>query len=185
MFWVPMGRMDFTSALVSLFKYGSPSASDDLTFAPSHLNLLNINCKIFEMKFMKFLLPAILVLFALSFANGQKLTKDAVVACWNFSPKEQVNTEDLEDFLLREYIPEFERSFTGTKLFLLRNDRGNDEGGYSILAIFESLEVRDRWWPQSGEPSDEAKKATEKMKEPGDRMMEMIEMKSWNDWLVL
>ncbi len=137
------------------------------------------------MKALKILIPIVLVFFVLSFANGQKLTKDAVVAYWNFSPREQVNSEELEDFLLKEYIPEFEKNFIGTKLFLLRNDRGNDEGGYSILAIFESIEVRNKWWPQEGKTSEEAKKATENMKEPGDKMMEMIEMKSWNDWLVL
>lgn len=137
------------------------------------------------MKQLRLLLPVLVIFIALPAVSGQKLAKDAMVANWNFSLKAETDIEEFEKFLVQEYIPALEKSYTGVKFLPLKNDRGSSEGGYSVLLIFKSIEARNEFWPEEGKSTDKAKEAAEKMKKQAEKFQSMINIDSWNDWLVL
>jgi hypothetical protein len=137
------------------------------------------------MKSFKFLFTVLVAFFLLSFANGQTITKDVVFANWNFTLKPDVRAERFESFMVDEYIPAFEKSFTGVEIILVKGDRGVKKGAYCVLLVFKSLAVRNEWWPADGIMSDKAKEASAKMKAQDDRLNTMIAWESFTDWLVL
>ena len=137
------------------------------------------------MKSLKILFPVLLVCFMLSFANGQNITKDAVVANWNFTLKSEIKSDRFETFMVEDYIPAFEKQFTGVNVILLMGDRGVKKGEYCVLLHFESIESRNEWWPQDGISSEKTKAATAKIKAQDDRLNSMITWESFTDWIVL
>lgn len=110
---------------------------------------------------------------------------NSMVANWNVSLNPDVSKEEFEDFLLEEFIPAYEKHYAGIGLLLLKSDRGTDEGNYSILLHFDSIEERNEWWPAEGESSDKSREASNKMKDLNEKLQSMVTMSSWNDWLVL
>jgi len=137
------------------------------------------------MKDLKNLFAILVLISVFPLVNGQKIAKDAMVANWYISPLEDVSIEKLENFILQEYIPELKKIFAGVNFYFLKNDRGRDEGSYSILVVFKSIEERNEWWPEKGVSSDKAKAAMEKMGKLGEKLDVLAKMSSWNDWLVL
>ena len=72
--------------------------------------------------------------------------------------KPGVKVEDFEKFVTEEVsLPSLE----GLKGYLLKGDRGDREGRYLMMFEFESVEVRDRYFPSPGEMSKEAQQAFE------------------------
>ena len=67
-----------------------------------------------------------------------------------------VKAEDFERFVKEEW-PSFV-DYPGSKSHVLKGERGDREGKYQVLIEFESLEARNRIFPRSGEPSEEAKR---------------------------
>ncbi len=137
------------------------------------------------MKSLKNLFTVFVVFFMFPLVNGQNIAKDAMVANWYISPLEDVSIEKFQNYILEDYIPELKKIFPGVNFYLLKNDRGRDEGLYSIMVIFKSIEQRNEWWPEKGVSSDKAKAAMEKMGKLGEKFDALAEMPSWNDWLVL
>ena len=78
-----------------------------------------------------------------------------------------------------------QKHFQGVKITLLKGDRGVKKDGYCILLHFESVEVRNQWWPQDGISSDKAKAALSNLKTQDDRLNSMINWESFTDWIVL
>ncbi len=64
-----------------------------------------------------------------------------------------VKAGDFEKFVTKEIYPL--PSLAGMKTYLLKGDRGDREGKYLIMYEFESVEVRDRYFPSPGEASKE------------------------------
>jgi len=137
------------------------------------------------MKTCKFLLLIVLCFFVLSIANGQTLKQDAVVANWTITLKSGVNADRFENFMAEDYIPAFEKHFTGVKMFLLKGERGVKKDGYLFLLLFTSLEERNSWWPQDGISSDKTKEAAEKLKTQDDRLNTMVTWDAFTDWIVM
>jgi hypothetical protein len=73
--------------------------------------------------------------------------------------KPGVKAEDFEKFVTEEVYPLF--SLEGSEVYLLKGDRGDREGKYLVVQEFESVEVRDRYFPSPGEMSKEAQKVFE------------------------
>ncbi len=68
--------------------------------------------------------------------------------------KPGVKAEDFEKFVAEEIYPL--PSLEGSEIYLLKGDRGDREGKYLVMYKFESVEVRDRYFPSPGEMSKEA-----------------------------
>ena len=67
-----------------------------------------------------------------------------------------VKAEDFEKFVTEEMysLPSPE----GIESYLLKGDRGDREGKYLVVSEFESVEVRDRYYPSPGEMSEEVQR---------------------------
>ena len=67
--------------------------------------------------------------------------------------KPGVNPEDFEKFVIEEMYPL--PLVEGVKFYLLKGDRGDREGKYLVVYEFESVEVRNRYFPSPGEATKE------------------------------
>ena len=66
-----------------------------------------------------------------------------------------VTTEEFERFLTAEYLPGVAPMPPGVSVAYLKGDRAERAGKFAVLFEVESVEVRDRFFPNSGEPSAE------------------------------
>ena len=73
--------------------------------------------------------------------------------------KPGVKAEDFEKFVTTEIYPL--PSLAGLKSYLLKGDRGDREDRYLMMYEFESVEVRDRYFPSPGVASKEAQQILE------------------------
>jgi hypothetical protein len=98
--------------------------------------------------------------------SAQTLHKGAVLAIKNFTLilQPDVTMNQFLDFYRNKQIPQFEKSFPGVKLFILKGDRGVKKYQYVEIQYFESVEVRDKYWKDVDVPTDEGKLAKEKMR---------------------
>jgi hypothetical protein len=66
---------------------------------------------------------------------------------------------DFERFVAEEFIPASSK-VPGMQLSLLKADRGARVGKYVILMEIESVDARDRYFPSSGDDSEEFQRHT-------------------------
>jgi len=118
---------------------------------------------------------------------GQKFEKGNVVSLFTveYTLEEGMTFVQFEKFFLEEYIPALEKNFPVTEFHLLKGERGERTGKYTEMIIFDSLEERNRWWPESGKSTEATKKAFDNMRELQDRMQKMIANATFTDYLVL
>ena len=76
-----------------------------------------------------------------------------------FALKPGVKAEDFETFVTEEVYPLY--SLEGSEVYVLKGDRGDREGKYLVMWEFESVEVRDRYFPSAGEMSPEVQQLFE------------------------
>jgi hypothetical protein len=67
------------------------------------------------------------------------------------------------DFYITRYLPEYEKNYPGVKLHAIKGIRGENENSFGLLFIFNSVEVRDKYWPQKDVNSESAQEASKKM----------------------
>ena len=136
----------------------------------------------------KLLVITTLLLFA-GIAFGQSLNKGNVISNWHFDValNEDVAMNQYLDFLTKTYIPEFEKHHKGVTMILMKGNRGEQVDKIGLMLIFESLETRNKYWPNEGEASEEQKAANKKMKPVEDKMNELgtWEEGGFSDWVIL
>jgi len=93
----------------------------------------------------KLLVVTALILFA-GVAFGQTLQKGSILALRTDAPtlNPGVTMNQYADFMIIRFAPEMEKLFPGTKVFILKADRGEHKDGYAMLIWVESVEVRDK-----------------------------------------
>ncbi|MEA3460895.1 MAG: hypothetical protein U9R49_03375 [Bacteroidota bacterium] len=95
---------------------------------------------------MKKLIIALAFILFAGVAFGQTLQKGSVLALRTDAPtlNPGVTMEQYTDFMIDKFAPEMEKIFPGTKVFVLKGDRGEHKGGFAMLIFVESAEVRDK-----------------------------------------
>jgi hypothetical protein len=93
------------------------------------------------------------------------------------------------NFYKTRYIPAVEKAFSGMKMCILWGDRGDNKNQVAILTIFESVAVRDKYYPveNSETMSDATKAADEKLKAINDEADKLIlpgAKRFYTDWIV-
>jgi hypothetical protein len=120
------------------------------------------------MKTKTFLLLCLLLGIGLTQLSAQTLKKGAVIAIntYTFTLKPEVTINQFMDFFVNKYIPEFEKNYPGVKEFLLYGNRGEKKNQIGVLEYFESIAVRDKYYPVENDTtmSVVVKAAEEKMK---------------------
>lgn len=119
------------------------------------------------MKTKTCLLLCLLLCVGLTQLSAQTLKKDAVIAIstYSFVLKPDVTMNQFLDFYINKYIPEFEKNYLGVKMFVLMGDRGEKKNQLGEVWYFESVKVRDKYYPTENDTtnSDAVKAAEEKM----------------------
>jgi len=93
------------------------------------------------------------------------------------------------DFYVNKYIPEFEKNYPGVKEFLLSGDRGEKKNQIGVIDYFESVAVRDKYYPIENDTTMSAavKVAGEKMKainEDAGKFFLPGSTRVYTDWLI-
>ncbi len=132
-----------------------------------------------------FIITALLLFAGLAF--GQTLKKGAVVVIniWEVTLQPDATMNQFLD-VGKKYATAFEKAYPGTKMFIMIGDRGEYKYKVSTLLFFDSIELRDKYWPTEDEngPFDEA--ATEifaPVMEEGSKIVIDSQSES-TDWLI-
>jgi hypothetical protein len=122
---------------------------------------------------------------------GQPIKKGQVVAIGSYeiTLKPDVTLNQYIDFCLNKYIPAFEKNAPGVKVSLLWGDRGENKYKLGILLVFESVELRDKYYPKEDdtELSETQKALNEKMKDLDKEEIDkyvVAAKRTYTDWIV-
>jgi hypothetical protein len=104
---------------------------------------------------------AVLILLATA-VSAQSLKKGTVVECNEISVSLQPGKtmEQYLDLLVNQLVPATEQAFPGTEVFIVKGNRGNAESRVGAIWVFESAEVRSRYFDTAGNPTPEGERAT-------------------------
>ena len=99
----------------------------------------------------KIIIAVAFILFA-GVAFGQTIQKGSVLAMHinTTTLNPGVTMNQYQDFMMNKFAPDFEKLFPGTKVFILKADRGERKGGNAMLIFVESVEVRDKLFGAEG-----------------------------------
>ena len=138
------------------------------------------------MKRARLIIPVTFLLLSLT-AYGQKIKTGNMISIHEveYTLEDGMTFEQLEKLYLEEYKPAIEKNFPGVEIHLLKGERGERTGKYIESLVFDSLEDRNRWWPENGKSSEEAKQAFDNMREIQDRMMKMVSSHTFTGYVVL
>jgi hypothetical protein len=79
---------------------------------------------------------------------GQMLEKGNIVGIHvrtiNLDPNVSLN--QYLNFYINKYIPVYEKAFPGTKLYVIKSDRVENENSFGVLFLIKSAEIRDKYW---------------------------------------
>jgi hypothetical protein len=91
------------------------------------------------------------------------------------------------DFLINKYVPEYGKNFPGSKMIVVRGDRGEKKNQYATMYYYESLKVRDKYYPNETDLSNEAIAAWEKMKSISEEESKYIleSTRVYTDWVIM
>ena len=68
---------------------------------------------------------------------------------------------------------------------MLKGDRGEDNNGFSMMMYMESMEVRNRYWPEAGKNSEEASAIVEKLDPITTELSKLGTMTTtYTDWVI-
>jgi hypothetical protein len=142
------------------------------------------------MKTRTLLLLCLLMGFPTTQLSAQTLKKGAVIAVntYTFTLNPDVTMNQFLDFYTNKYIPEYEKNYPGVKEYVLWGDRGEKKNQIGVMDIFESVAVRDKYYPTEGsEGSDVAKAAQEKMNAINGEVGKFFlsgGIRTYTDWII-
>ena len=139
----------------------------------------------------KLLVITALVLFA-GIVFGQTLNKGSIIAVHNYDIifQPDVTSNQLLEFMEKTYKPNFEKAFPGTTLVNLMGDRGALVNKYGGMIIFDSIELRDKYYPiadDEGEGTgwnEEQQKIVQMLNEGMSKLVISFE-RTYTDWKIL
>lgn len=140
------------------------------------------------MKTKTFLMLCFLLSFSVSLVSSQTLPKGTVIGFHivNVTLNPDATMNQAIDFLINKYIPASEKNFPGTKVYLLSGDRGENKFKIALMEVFESVQVRDKYYPAPDKPTPEAEAASKKLQESlGDMSKIFLDYSTvYTDWIV-
>ena len=135
------------------------------------------------MKRIKLLLIAAFLISGLS-VYSQKVEPGNVVGITQVKPAEGVSTDQFEKLYLEEVNPAFNKAFS-LPMSLMKTIKGKRMNEYAEFYVFESVKEWKRWFPKPGVPSDEFKKARDRVSETWSKYRESVTGLEYTDYLVL
>ena len=137
-----------------------------------------------------FVITALLLFAGIAF--GQTLNKGSIIAVHNYEIifQPDVTSNQFLEFMEKTYIPNFEKAFPGTTLVSLMGDRGALVNKYGGMIIFDSVELRDKYYPiadDEGEGTgwnEEQQKTIQMLNEGMSKLIISME-RTYTDWKIL
>ena len=129
-----------------------------------------------------------LLLFA-GIAFGQSLKKGGILGIYEttLTLEPDVTMDQLMDFLTNKWYPEINRHMkgSGVTFFLLKGDRGENNGNLAWGIYCESDEVRNKYWPGDGSGSGEFGPIWQKMQPLNEELGKLATYKNvGTDWKI-
>jgi hypothetical protein len=135
----------------------------------------------------KLLFVTTLLLFA-GIAFGQTLHKGGIFAVHEatITLNPDVTMNQFVDFLTNKLYPELNKHMEGVTFFLLKGDRGENEGALAWGIYFDSEEVRNKYWPAEGSSSEEMTKVMQDIQPLMDEMNKLGSATTvFTEWKIL
>ena len=137
-----------------------------------------------------FIITALLLFAGIAF--GQTLNKGSIIAVHNYEIifQPDVTSNQFSEFMEKTYIPSFEKAFPGTTLVNLMGDRGALVNKYGGMIIFDSIELRDKYYPIADEEgegtgwNEEQQKIVQMLNEGMSKFVISFE-RTYTDWKIL
>jgi len=137
-----------------------------------------------------FIITALLLFAGIAF--GQTLNKGSIIAVHNYDIifQPDVTSNQFLEFMEKTYIPNFEKAFPGTTLVSLMGDRGALVNKYGGMIIFDSIELRDKYYPIADEEgegtgwNEEQQKTVQMLSEGMSKLVISFE-RTYTDWKIL
>ena len=137
-----------------------------------------------------FIITALLLFAGIAF--GQTLNKGSIIAVHNYDIifQPDVTSNQFLEFMEKTYIPSFEKAFPGTTLINLMGDRGALVNKYGGMIIFDSIELRDKYYPIADEEgegtgwNEEQQKIVQMLNEGMSKFVISFE-RTYTDWKIL
>jgi hypothetical protein len=123
------------------------------------------------------------------FTVAQKLEKGNILGVHlrSIALQPNVTMERYLDFYINKYIPAYEKNYPGVKVYVIKSIRGEDENSFGLAYIFESIDVRNKYWPEKDVQSELALEATKKLQPIIDELRKLgtATVIKLTDWIVL
>jgi hypothetical protein len=137
-----------------------------------------------------FIITALLLFAGIAF--GQTLNKGSIIAVHNYDIifQPDVTSNQFLEFMEKTYTPNFEKAFPGTTLVSLMGDRGALVNKYGGMIIFDSIELRDKYYPIADEEgegtgwNEEQQKTVQMLNEGMSKLVISFE-RTYTDWKIL
>ena len=132
-------------------------------------------------------LTALILLSGLTF--GQTFQKGNLVGFHvgtvNLDP--DVTFNQWKEFVLETYLPAFNKEFEGEiQVFIAKGDRGDEINCISQIIIIKSVEIRDKYFTESGGTSELYKEKWAKLKSINDEFQKLgiFSREHYTDWVI-
>jgi len=140
------------------------------------------------MKTKTFLFLCLMVGIGLTTLSAQTLQKGAVLGFHNgtFTPNPDVTMNQCISFIKDKYFTEIEKNLPGIKCYLLKGVRGENVDHISFIYLFQSDEVRNKFWKEEGIYTELGTAAREKMGPVVEELAKFGKMNDkYTDWIIL
>ena len=137
---------------------------------------------------MKKLIVPSLCAFLL-FSSCQTIEKGSVLGTHfgTVELKPDVTYEQWKSFVKEEYIPAYNKEFEGDiKAYFIEGERGNFEGYCGFFLVFQSVEKRNKYWPEFQKSTETYSQKIKNVMPVYNKLNELGEFKieSSTDWIV-
>ena len=134
----------------------------------------------------KLLVLTALILFS-GISNSQTLEKGNLIGFHvltiNLNPN--VTMDQFQDVFFNKLIPDFEKHFPGLKNYSAKGIRGENVNGYAWIVLFESEEIRNKYFNEDGSFTELGNSANEKLQPAFEELNTMGTFtRSYTDWIV-
>ena len=85
---------------------------------------------------------------------GTRSTTAGLVSIRTLNLKKDVDKNAFEQFVVNEYVPTLRTHIPGASALVVKGDRGENQGEYLFLYLWDSSEIRDLYFPETGEPTE-------------------------------
>lgn len=134
----------------------------------------------------KLILIASLIL-AVGLTYGQNLQKGNLVGTHviTITPNSGVTVEQITDYMIKTYIPEFQKVRPEWKGYLTKGVRGENANSIGMIIVIKSEKDRDKYYNADGTANELGTKASEKMKPFIDELEKLGTWTSkYTDWVI-